>query len=70
MFHNFTEFIIEIPNPARIKGIALFNEELRLLILPTESFSISEKTFAGFWSWINKINDPIKKAINNPIKNE
>ena len=27
MFHNFTEFIIEIPNPASIKGIALFNEE-------------------------------------------
>ena len=70
MFHNFTEFIIEIPKPASINGIALFNEELRLLILPTESFSISENTFAGFWSWINKISDPIKKAINNPIKNE
>ena len=70
MFHNFTEFIIEIPKPASIKGIALFNEELRLLILPTESLSISENTFAGFWSWINKISDPIKKAMNNPIKNE
>ena len=70
MFHNLTEFIIEIPKPARINGMALFNDELKLLILPTESFSMSEKTLIGFWSCINRITEPIEIAIINPIKKE
>ena len=50
MFQSFTELIIDIPSPARISGIALFNDELRLFTLPTDNRSINEKVSNGFLS--------------------
>ena len=70
MFQSLTEFIIDIPSPARISGIALFNDELRLLILPTDSRSINEKVSIGFLSCISSISEPIKIAITKPIRKE
>ena len=70
MFHNLTVLIIAIPKPARIRGIALFNDELMLLKLPTESLSIRENTSIGFCPCKIKIIEPIINAIKSPIKKE
>ena len=70
MFQSLTEFIIEIPSPANMRGIALLSELLRLFKLPTDNLSIKEKTSNGFFSWINNIKDPTATAIKKPIKKE
>ena len=70
IFHSFTVFIIAIPKPARINGVALFNDELKLLTLPIESLNIKEKVSIGFLSCINKIIEPMTNAIKNPAKKE
>ena len=70
MFHNLTELIMDIPSPARIRGIALFNDALRLLILPTDKRSINENVSIGLLSCMSNIIEPIKIAIINPIRNE
>ena len=50
MFQSFTVFIMAIPKPARIRGVALFKDELRLLALPIDNLNISEKVSNGFLS--------------------
>jgi hypothetical protein len=70
IFHNFTVFMIAIPKPARINGVALFSEELKLLTLPIESLNIKEKVSIGFLSCANKIIEPIINAIKNPAIKE
>ena len=56
--------------PARINGVALFSEELKLLTLPIESLNIKEKVSIGFLSCANKIIEPIINAIKNPAIKE
>ena len=70
MFQNFTELIIDIPNPAKIKGTALLREDVKLFTLPKDNLNINENVSNGFFSWIIKIIVPITNAITNPIKNE
>jgi|TARA_Y100000748_G_C15358858_1_gene434861 hypothetical protein len=70
MFHNLTELIIDIPSPARIRGIALFKDALRLLMLPTDKRSINENVSIGLLSCRSNIIEPIKIAIKNPIRKE
>ena len=59
-----------IPKPARIRGVALFKDELRLLTLPIDNLNISEKVSNGFLSWINKMIVPIIRAIKKPNRKE
>ena len=63
-------FIIAIPKPARIRGVALFKEELKLFTLPIDNLNISEKVSLGLLSCINKITEPIIRAIRKPTRKE